>query len=217
MNWEEDFLSGSAPEVAKNLLGCVLRNGGTAGIIVETEAYSQDDAASHSFRGLTKRNSPMFGAPGTIYVYFTYGMHNCFNIVTNEEGIGEAVLIRALEPIEGAEIMKKRRGTENIRELCSGPARLVQALGIKRFPKPLLSPQQADRVLRSVSRRKSLIAKLERSKLRDIEPNLTIKKEDNGKSIVDGKIRLEKREKGFDIIETEGVGISNITLRAIFL
>lgn len=130
------FFNRSTIEVAKALLGCYLINetkeGTTIGKIVETEAYLSNDPASHSFNGKTKRNEPMFSHPGTIYIYFTYGMYHCFNIATKEKGIGEAVLIRSLEPIKGIELMKKRRKTDNIKELCNGPAKLVQALGISK-------------------------------------------------------------------------------------
>lgn len=128
------FYRKSTTEVAKALLGCYLvsktSQGETMGKIVETEAYLSNDPASHSFNGKTKRNSPMFSHPGTIYIYFTYGMYHCFNIVTREKGIGEAVLIRSLEPVKGIELMKKRRKTDNMKALCSGPAKLVKALGI---------------------------------------------------------------------------------------
>lgn len=98
--------------------------------IVETEAYHQDDPASHSYRGLTARTAPMFEASGTIYVYFTYGMHYCLNFVTGPKGVGEGVLIRAGEPMEGIEIMKKNREIESVDKLANGPANLAQALGI---------------------------------------------------------------------------------------
>lgn len=100
--------------------------------IVETEAYHQDDPASHSFRGRTVRTAPMFEAGGRLYVYFTYGMHYCINIVTGQKGVGEAVLLRAGEPIEGIEIMRKNRGgITDIRNLANGPGKLAQALGIE--------------------------------------------------------------------------------------
>ncbi len=122
--------------IAQELLGMYLIHdspeGKTIGKIVETEAYLHNDPASHSFSGKTQRNAPMFGKPGTVYVYFTYGMHYCFNIVTAPENIGEAVLIRALEPLEGIELMKKRRNKEDVHILCNGPAKLVQAMGIQK-------------------------------------------------------------------------------------
>lgn len=128
-----DLLS-NAVRAAQGLLGFKLTHetseGLTSGIIVETEAYTSQDPASHTFRGPTVRNKIMFGPPGHAYIYFTYGMHYCFNIVTGKAGDGQAVLIRALQPIEGIELMKHRRNRENISELCNGPAKLVQALGI---------------------------------------------------------------------------------------
>lgn len=130
----KSFFSKSTLEVAKNLLGCILisknKEGITIGKIVETESYLQNDPSSHSYNGKTLRNSPMFNSPGHAYVYFTYGMYFCFNVSTNKKGIGEAVLIRALEPLEGIDLMKKRRKKEDLKELCNGPAKLVQALGI---------------------------------------------------------------------------------------
>lgn len=121
--------------VAQALLGCELVSTGpddkTSGIIVETEAYlSQDDASSHAFRGQTKRNGSMFSRPGTVYVYFTYGKHFCLNIVTGPVGVGEAVLIRAMEPTGGLDLMQKRRQTEQPQLLMRGPACVAQALGL---------------------------------------------------------------------------------------
>jgi DNA-3-methyladenine glycosylase len=126
--------------VAKTLLGYTLihesEEGITAGIIIETEGYLQDDPACHAYRRKSERNAPMFGVAGTIYVYQIYGMYFCVNISTNQKDIGEAVLIRALEPIEGIELMTKRRLEKSksekmdLKNLCFGPGKLVQAMGI---------------------------------------------------------------------------------------
>jgi DNA-3-methyladenine glycosylase len=129
-----DLLNLDTLSVAKQLLGYTLihesKEGTTAGIIVETEGYLQDDPACHAYRKKSERNAPMFGEAGTIYVYQIYGMHFCVNISTNQKDIGEAVLIRALEPVDGIELMKERRKTDVIKNLCSGPGKLVQAMGI---------------------------------------------------------------------------------------
>jgi DNA-3-methyladenine glycosylase len=126
-----------SPEVAPDLLGRILlRRVGDGTLltarIVEAEAYQEDDPASHSYRGRTNRTEVMFGPPGHAYVYFTYGMHHCMNVVTGSTGEGSAVLLRAAEPLEGLEEMARRRGTIDPRALCSGPGRLCQALGIDR-------------------------------------------------------------------------------------
>jgi len=133
MKLSVDFFSLPALDLARELLGQVLvrrQDGAVAGIIVETEAYTENDPASHSFRGRTRRNKTMFGRPGLGYVYQIYGIHYCFNIVSAREGIGEAVLIRALEPLAGVPLMEMRRGLKARRLLCAGPARLCQALAI---------------------------------------------------------------------------------------
>jgi DNA-3-methyladenine glycosylase len=119
-------------DVAADLIGCAFLYRGVGGRIVETEAYREDDTVSHSHRGKTARNAVMFGPPGRLYVYFTYGMHFCANLVCGPEGTASAVLLRALEPQEGLDRMKARRGIDDERLLCSGPARLCQALGIGR-------------------------------------------------------------------------------------
>lgn len=127
------FLAGTASEVAPRLLGCILErhiDGKVLrGKIVETEAYDQTDIASHSYNGETPRTKVMFGAPGHLYVYFTYGMHYCCNVVVGREGEGAAVLIRAIEPLEGVEYMQRRRQKSGI-EATNGPAKLCQAMAI---------------------------------------------------------------------------------------
>jgi DNA-3-methyladenine glycosylase len=114
-------------EVAPDLLGCVVSFGGCSGVIVETEAYHFSEPACHAFVGVTPRTSVLHGPPGTAYVYRSYGIHALLNAVCEEEGVGAAVLIRALEPLNGIEAMRLRRGGT---ELCNGPGKLTQALGI---------------------------------------------------------------------------------------
>lgn len=132
----ESILTKSAQEAARELLGCILERTIDGSItrvrIVETEAYDQTDEASHSFRGQTKRTEVMFGEPGFLYVYFTYGMHYCCNIVVGEKGYGAAVLIRAVEPIDGVELLQVNRKDKHGAELTNGPAKLCQALAINK-------------------------------------------------------------------------------------
>jgi len=131
------FFARPAEEVAPDLLGWVVVRAFADGSriaarIVEVEAYGPEDPASHGFRGRTARNAVMFGPPGHLYVYFTYGMHPCMNAVTGRAGEGAAVLLRAAEPVEGADAMVARRGRQRLLDLCSGPGRLTQALGVDR-------------------------------------------------------------------------------------
>lgn len=139
------FESSDTLTLAQKLLGCELihdsPDGITSGIIVETEAYLQNDPACHAYNRRTMRTEPMYGPPGTIYVYMIYGMYQCVNVVSNRAGIGEAVLIRALEPVNGIDLMETRRNFHrktqtyidkkiSLKELCRGPGKLVQAMGI---------------------------------------------------------------------------------------
>ena len=133
---DESYFSQDTLALARSLLGRILIHrspeGTTSGMIVETEAYlSRNDPACHASRGKTKRNAAMFGPPGRAYVYFIYGMYYCFNVVSNDEGIGEAVLIRALEPLSGLKLMeKRRRKSKTVLTLANGPGKLCAAMGI---------------------------------------------------------------------------------------
>jgi len=135
-----DFYERPVLEVARELVGCTVEHGGVAGVIVETEAYHDSEPACHAFVGLTPRTSTLFGAPGRAYVYRSYGIHALLNAVCEPEGVGAAVLIRALEPLAGIESMRERRGLSRVagagdggarlEDLCSGPGKLTQALGV---------------------------------------------------------------------------------------
>ena len=128
----QSFFARSALDVAPDLIGCVFLHDGAGGRIVETEAYRQDDPCCHGFNGRTERNAVLFGPPGHLYVYFTYGMHFCANVACEDDGVAAGVLLRALEPEYGVGAMGGRRGVSEPRLLASGPARLAQALGIGR-------------------------------------------------------------------------------------
>jgi DNA-3-methyladenine glycosylase len=127
---DASFYARPVVEVARDLVGCTVAHGGCSGVIVETEAYHQSEPACHAYIGLTARTSTLFGAPGTAYVYRSYGIHALLNAVCEEQGTGAAVLIRALEPLRGVDRMRARRGLERAEDLCSGPGKLTQALGI---------------------------------------------------------------------------------------
>lgn len=136
MQMARDFFARDTVAVARDLLGKVLIVGQgqnrRAGLIVETEAYRQDDPASHSFNGPSARNQSMFGPPGHLYVYLIYGVHHCANIVTESPGTGAAVLLRGIQPLQGVELMQRARGRQTLDGLCDGPGKLCQALAIDR-------------------------------------------------------------------------------------
>jgi DNA-3-methyladenine glycosylase len=125
-----EFFDRSVHEVARELIGCTVAVGGAAGIIVETEAYNATDPACHAYIGRTGRNEVLFGEPGHAYVYLSYGIHSLLNFVAEPAGSAAAVLIRALEPTEEIELMRERRGLGELEQLCSGPGKLTEALGV---------------------------------------------------------------------------------------
>jgi DNA-3-methyladenine glycosylase len=127
---DQEFYARPVLEVAQSLIGCLVTHGPCSGVIVETEAYHDSEPACHAFIGLTPRTETLFEAPGRAYVYRSYGVHAMLNAVCEPEGIGAAVLIRALEPVAGIELMSARRGVGKLTGLCSGPGKLTQALGI---------------------------------------------------------------------------------------
>jgi DNA-3-methyladenine glycosylase len=130
MRLDASFYGRSVHEVARDLIGCIVRHGETAGRIVETESYHMEEPACHAYAGVTERTDTLFGPPGRAYVYFSYGIHSLLNAVCEPEGVGAAVLIRALEPVDGLDAMRERRGLQRAEDLCSGPGKLTQALGI---------------------------------------------------------------------------------------
>src|SRR5262249_23105290 len=132
MRLTRDFFNRSVHDVAPELIGVTLLVGGVGGMIVEGEAYHHTEPAAHSYRGKTPRNAVMFGPPGRIYVYRSYGIHWCMNFVCEPEGSASAALIRALEPTHGIAAMRERRGPVDDRRLCAGPGNVCQALGVTR-------------------------------------------------------------------------------------
>jgi DNA-3-methyladenine glycosylase len=126
------FFDRSVHAVAPDLIGATLMVNGVGGVIVEVEAYHHTDPAAHSYNGRTARNAVMFGPPGHAYVYRSYGIHWCLNFVCEAEGSASAVLIRALQPTHGLALMRRRRGLREARQLCSGPGKVGEALGITR-------------------------------------------------------------------------------------
>jgi DNA-3-methyladenine glycosylase len=128
----QEFFARPVAEVGRELVGATLLVDGVGGPIVELELYDHEDPASHGFRGKTERNASMFGPPGHAYVYRSYGIHWCLNLVCADEGVAAAILVRALEPTQGLDAMRSRRGLEEERLLCAGPGRLCQALGVTR-------------------------------------------------------------------------------------
>jgi DNA-3-methyladenine glycosylase len=130
MTLDAAFFDRPVLEVAPDLIGCVVVHAPASGVIVEVEAYHHSEPACHAYVGVTPRTSTLYGPPGVAYVYRSYGIHACMNAVCEPEGVGAAVLIRALEPLEGVELMRERRGPVRDEDLCSGPGKLTQALGI---------------------------------------------------------------------------------------
>lgn len=130
MTLDAGFYERPVLEVARDLIGCTIVHGATSGVIVEAEAYHHSEPACHAYVGVTPRTATLFGPPGHAYVYRSYGIHACLNAVCEPEGVGAAVLIRALEPQSGLELMRTRRGVARDEDLCSGPGKLTQALGI---------------------------------------------------------------------------------------
>ncbi|MEZ5606243.1 MAG: DNA-3-methyladenine glycosylase [Burkholderiaceae bacterium] len=150
----QDFAA-NAPDVARRLIGATLLVDGVGGVIVEAEAYDMTDAAAHTHRGPTTRNRAMFGPPGHAYIYLNYGIHWCLNFVCRETGHGAGVLIRALQPTHGLELMRQRRGLQDEHRLCAGPGCVGQALGITqalyglpldRAPFAVLAPDPAQAI-----------------------------------------------------------------------